>query len=113
MNFIARMTEEYIKPKHRQLIKATFVAPEGVETVHQAALHFDVIAIERWSRLGAKQEEFDRLRQEFPETFFLVIYQSTVAGTSRGGSIVENDAGMVVQVQEGLFARRTGIVGRI
>jgi hypothetical protein len=74
-DIVARMTEEYIRPENRAFIQTADSAPEGVTTIRQAAAHFDVVAIDSWSKLGARQEEFDWLRQqEFPDTFFLIIY---------------------------------------
>jgi hypothetical protein len=100
-DLVARMTEEYISLENRAFIQTADTAPEGVATIRQAAAHFDVVAIDSWSKLGVKQEEFDRLRNDFPNTFFLVIFQSTTADTARGGSMAEYDAGTVVQVEEG------------
>lgn len=79
-------------------------APGGVATIQKAASYFDVVAIDSWSKLGVEQEGFDRLRNDFPHTFFLVIFQSTTAGIAWGGSMAEYDAGAVVQVEEGGIA---------
>jgi hypothetical protein len=98
------MTEEYISPENRAFIQTADSVPEGVAIIRQAPDHFDVVAIDSWSKLGVKQEEFDRLRNDFPNTFFLVVFQSTTAGTARGGSMAEYDARTVVQVEVGGIA---------
>ncbi|WP_161889247.1 hypothetical protein [Pontibacter russatus] len=97
-DLVQRMTQKFIKPKNRSRIQAASIAPDGISTIREAAKYFDVIAIDSWSKLNAKQEEFDRLRKDFPNTLFLVIFQSTTGGTVRGGSMAEYDAGIVIQV---------------
>ncbi len=97
-DLVKRMSEAYIKPKNRRLVQAASISPSGIDTIREAAKHFDVVAIDSWSKLNVKQEEFDRLRKDFPNTFFLIIFQSTSAGTARGGSMAEYDAGIVIQV---------------
>lgn len=97
-DLVKRMSEAYIKPKNRSKVQVASISPNGIDTIREAAKHFDVIAIDSWSKLNVKQEEFDKLRKDFPNTFFLVIFQSTTAGTARGGSMAEYDAGIVIQV---------------
>ncbi|RDC65075.1 hypothetical protein [Adhaeribacter pallidiroseus] len=97
-NVVERLTNKYIAPKNRDKILISSIAPDGLETIRKAAQHFDVIAIDSWSKLNAKQEEFDKLRKECPKTMFIVIFQSTTGGTARGGSMAEYDAGTVIQV---------------
>lgn len=64
-DLVARMTEKYIRPENWALIQTSDTAPEEVATIRQAAAHFDVVVIDNWSKLGVKQEEFDRLRNDF------------------------------------------------
>lgn len=97
-DLVKRMMEKYLKPKNRPNIHTADEAPNGIETIREAAKYFDVVAIDSYGKLGVKQSEFDRLRKDFPNTFFLVVFQSTTAGTARGGSGAEFDAGAVCQI---------------
>ena len=103
-DIVTRMVDEYISPKNRNRVQIASTSPEGLKTIRQAAKVFPVIAIDSWGKLGEKQEEFDKLRKEFPNTFFIVIFQSTTAGTARGGSMAEYDASVVIQVNKGGIA---------
>lgn len=94
--------EQYVAPENRTRIKSSSEAPQGIETIRKAAKFFDVIVIDSFSKIaGAKQEDFDKLRKEFPNVYWLVIFQSTTSGKSRGGSMTEYDAGAVLQVNPG------------
>lgn len=103
-DLVKRHTEAYIKPENRKYISMADNLPKGIDTVREAAKYFDVVAIDSFSKIGVPQTEFDRLRKDFPQTFFIVVFQSTTAGTARGGSAAEFDAGAVLQVNEGGFA---------
>lgn len=94
----------YIHPSNRPRIQHADELPQGLETIRQAAQFFDVIVIDSWSKIGVKQEEFDKLRKEFKNVLWIVIFQSTTAGTARGGIGAEYDAGAVLQVQNGGIA---------
>jgi hypothetical protein len=97
-DLVQRMSEAYIKPKNRSRVQVASISPNGITTIREAAKHFDVVCIDSWSKLNASQDEFDKLRKDFPNTFFVVIFQSTTKGTVRGGSMAEYDAGIVIQV---------------
>lgn len=90
---------QYIDPESpmRRIYKAA-EAPDGIQTIRRMAKHFDVVAIDSFSKLKAKPEEFDRLRKEFPTTLFLAIFQSTSQGTARGSVSIEYDGGAVLHV---------------
>jgi hypothetical protein len=103
-DIVTRMVEEYISPKNRAKVQIASVAPDGLKTIKQAAKVFPVIAIDSWGKLNIPQTEFDKLRKDHPETFFIIIFQSTTAGTARGGSMAEYDAGAVIQVDTGGIA---------
>jgi hypothetical protein len=102
--------DTYVAPENKSRIKCADETPEGIETIRKVAEFFDVVVIDSWGKIKdnkgntVKQEEFDRLRKDFPEVYFLVIFQSTVAGTSRGGSGAEYDGGAVLQVHKGGIA---------
>ena len=98
-DLITKMRDAYIKPDNHSRIVVASEAPRGVNTLREAAKAFDVVAIDSYGKVpGIKPEDFDKLRKEFPATIWLVIFQSTTAGTARGGSAVEYDAAAVAQV---------------
>jgi len=105
-DLVRRMREEYLQPENRDNIFITDQLPQGFETIRRAAREFDVIAIDSWNKLHVKSSEFDRLRKEFPDTIFIIIFQRTTQGTIRGGTAPLFDAGInleVVKVDETFF----------
>ncbi len=103
-DIVTRMVDSYIDPKNRAKVQIASLAPDGLKTIKDAAKVFPVIAIDSWGKLNLPQTEFDKLRKDHPDTFFIIIFQSTTAGTARGGSQAEYDAGIVIQVNEGGIA---------
>ncbi len=103
-DLVTRHTETYIAENNKKYISISDEAPNGINTIREAAKYFDVVAIDSFTKLNVKQTEFDKLRKDFPSTFFIIIFQSTTAGTARGGSAAEFDAGAVLQVNDGGMA---------
>lgn len=95
---ISNMRDKHIS-KHAQ--RNTYIIseiPNALKDLEEAAKKFDVVAIDSFSKIkGTKQDDFDYLRKKYPNTFFLVIFQSTTAGTARGGTMSEYDAQCVIQ----------------
>ena len=44
--------------------------------------------VDSYSKISSKAEDFENLRQEFPNTFFIIIFQKTTDGKIRGGSSI-------------------------
>lgn len=103
-DLVRRMMEAYVDTKNRDNISISSEAPKGIDTVREAAKYFDVVVIDSFGKLNCAQTELDRLRNDFPNTFFIIVFQSTTAGTARGGSGAEYDAGAVLQVEKGGMA---------
>jgi hypothetical protein len=96
---VARYTEKYIAPRNRPRVQIASEAPGGLAAIRSAAKEFDVVAIDSWGKIdGVQPGDFDKIRKEFPLTLFIVIFQSTGAGTARGGITSEYDASAVCQV---------------
>ncbi|MCT4587303.1 MAG: hypothetical protein N4A71_05730 [Carboxylicivirga sp.] len=101
-NIVTDMRNSYLCPTIVNKVQIAEAAPQGLDDIRAAAKIFDVVAIDSWGKIpGIKADDFDKLRKEFPETMFIVIFQSTTNGTARGGSMPEYDAGIVIQVAEG------------
>ena len=97
-DLVRRMREEYLRPENRNHIFITDQLPQGFDTIRKATKEFDVIVIDSWNKLHVKSSEFDRLRKEFPNTIFIIIFQRTTQGTIRGGTAPLFDAGINLEV---------------
>ena len=97
-DLIRRMREEYVDPDNLSKIFITDQLPDGFETIRKAAKDFDVIIIDSWNKLNAHSSQFDKLRKDFPDTIFIVIFQRTTQGTIRGGTAPLFDAGINLEV---------------
>ncbi|TPN82923.1 antirestriction protein [Aquimarina algicola] len=97
-DLINRMREEYLSPKNRNRISRADRLPNGYDTIASAAGVFDVIIIDSWNKTGLPSQDFDRLRKEYSNTIFIVIFQRTTQKTIRGGTAPLYDAGINIEV---------------
>ncbi len=67
--------------------------------VRRDAKQYDLIVIDSFQKLNAKAEEFERLRQDFPKTIFIIIFQKTASGSMRGGSSIKFNSSATIDVQ--------------
>ena len=101
-NIVRDMRNTYIHPTIAHNIFIADQTPNGLKDIETAAKQFDVVCIDSWGKIGnTKPDDFDKLRKKYPNTMFVVIFQSTTNGTARGGSMPEYDAGIVIQVANG------------
>ncbi len=99
-NIIKRNRDKYIKPFNRERVQIAGEAPEGIETVRKYAEKFGVIIIDSWTKLDVDSQEFDRLRNDFPDTIWIVLFQRTSANKIRGGTKPLYDAGINIEVKK-------------
>ena len=52
-----------------------------ITDVRRAANEFDGVIVDSYGKLGAKVGDFDKLRNPYPNTIFIVIFQKTNSGT--------------------------------
>lgn len=97
-DLIRRMREDYIDPANHSKIFITDQLPNGFDTIRKAAKQFDVVIIDSWNKLNVHSSQFDKLRKDFPNTIFIVIFQRTTQGTIRGGTAPLFDAGINLEV---------------
>lgn len=97
-DLVRRMREEYLEAENREHIFITDQLPEGFDTIRKASKDFDVIIIDSWNKLHVKSSELDKLRKEFPNTIFIIIFQRTTQGTIRGGTAPLFDSGINLEV---------------
>ena len=55
--------------------------------------------LDSFQKLNVKAEEFERLRQDFPETIFIIIVQKTSSGAMRGGASIKFNSSATIDVQ--------------
>ena len=59
-----------------------------LQDVRTEANNFDCLIIDSYSKISDKAKDFEELRQDFPDTFFIIIFQKTTDGKIRGGSSI-------------------------
>lgn len=97
-DLIRRMREDYVDSSNRDKIFITDQLPDGFETIRKSAKEFDTVIIDSWNKLNVHSSQFDKLRKDFPDTIFIVIFQRTTQGTIRGGTAPLFDAGINLEV---------------
>ncbi len=60
----------------------------NLKDVRLQAAHFDCIIIDSYAKISSKANDFESLREDFPNTFFIIIFQKTTDGKIRGGSSI-------------------------
>lgn len=93
---MVRNRDLYLQPKNHSKI---FITEQGsLADLRQKASVFDVVIIDSWTKLDEDSKEFDRLRKDFPNTIWVVIFQRTSANKIRGGTKPLYDAGINIAV---------------
>jgi KaiC/GvpD/RAD55 family RecA-like ATPase len=80
-------------------IKMNIEGKGKIADVRRAANEFDVVIVDSYGKLGAKPDDFDKLRNAYPNTIFLLIFQKTNNGTIRGGASIKFDSAITIDVQ--------------
>jgi hypothetical protein len=76
------------------------VYPNGtLETVRLEAPKYDCVFIDSYTNISKVPKEFENLRQDFPQTIFVVIFQKTNKGTTRGGASIVFNSDAVIDIQ--------------
>jgi hypothetical protein len=70
----------------------------SIDDLRIKAGKYDCIIVDSFSKLEVDADELDRLRNEFPQTFFIFIFQKTTTGTMRGGTKVIFDCTMNIDI---------------
>lgn len=86
-----------VTPANMARLAVTREAKNGIDTVKKYADQFDVIVIDSWQKLGLPNTDFDRLRQEHPNTIWVVIFQLNAEGGMLNGAAAEFDAPIVLK----------------
>ena len=70
----------------------------SLEDVKEKAEMYDVVIVDSFVKLNCYAIELDNLRHEFPKTIFIFILQKNAQGQNRGGSALDYDADMVMDL---------------
>lgn len=89
-----------IAPGNKKHLHITDEAIKGLESVKDAAKHFRVILIDSFQKLNAPSTMLDSLRHEFPNVFFIVIFQQNGEGGTRGGVSADYDTPIKIKVHK-------------
>ncbi len=85
---LSKKTQKMIA--HHGLDKDNFKAfGDGkLADIRYHAKKFDCVFIDSFSVISTKAQDFEDLRQDFPNTYFIIIFQKTTDGKIRGGSSI-------------------------
>ncbi len=87
-----------VKPENRKKLHVSSDVQKTLEAVKAMAGHFKVIALDSGSSLKQVTNAWiDELREEYPETVWIILMQQNEKGGTRGGSAAEFDAPVVLK----------------
>lgn len=73
---------------------------EGTLTdVRIEANNYDCIIVDSYAKISSRPQDFEQLRQDFPNTFFIIIFQKTTDGKIRGGSSILYNSTATIDIQ--------------
>lgn len=87
-----------ISKENQKLLAVAGAAPHGIDTIKAYSDKFDVVIIDSFQKLKIPNTRFDELRQEFPNTIFIIIFQQNGEGGTRGGVSADFDAPVSLKV---------------
>lgn len=94
---IGKLTQEKIA--FYELGNDLKITAEGtLGEIRSDAERFDVIIVDSYSKITANPEEFEELRQDYPQTIFVIIFQKTTSGSIRGGSSIKYNSSATINV---------------
>ena len=70
-----------------------------LQQVRMLATQYDCIFIDSNSKISSSASDFEALRQDFPNTFFVIIFQKTSDGKPRGGSSILFNSSATIDIQ--------------
>ena len=91
--------DKYIAPVYRPKI-LTFDEGSLNKVKDLATKGVRAIFVDSWQKLYEKSSEFGLLRNQFPGTAFIIIFQETTSGKARGGSESIYDSDLVIHVHK-------------
>lgn len=92
--------ERNVHPSRQKQLLVAGEAPNGIDTIREVANDFDVIMIDSWQKLKIPNSRLDDLRNEFPDTIFILIFQQNSEGGTRGGVTADYDTPIAIKVHK-------------
>ncbi len=96
----AQSIDRNITKENQKRLFVSGEAPNGIDTIKQFANQFDIVVIDSWQKLNIPNTRFDELRQEFPDTIIIIIFQQNGTGGTRGGVTVDYDTPIAIKVHK-------------
>jgi len=94
---IGKLTQEkLIKYDIGDEMKITDYA--DLKKIRKDASKFNVLIIDSYSKIATDPKDFENLRQSFPKTLFIIIFQKTTGKTMRGGSSIKYNSSATINV---------------
>jgi antirestriction protein ArdC len=90
--------ERNVTPANRAKIKISGSVAKTLDAVKALAKHFDVIILDSGTKLNEQTNAWiDTLREEYPQTIWVIVMQQNTKGGTRGGTSAEFDAPVVIK----------------
>jgi hypothetical protein len=92
------MIDRNVKPENKKKIHVSGEVPRTLEALKSLAKRFKVIILDSGTKLNQVTNAWiDSLREEHPDTIWVIIMQQNEKGGTRGGSSAEFDAPVVIK----------------
>lgn len=89
--------ERNIKPENKSKLYVSSEVPRTIEAIKELHNHFDVVILDSGTKLNQVTNAWiDDLREEYPETIWVILMQQNTKGGTRGGTSAEFDAPIVI-----------------
>lgn len=90
--------ERNVSPENRKKLMITDQVPRTLEAVKSLHKMLDVAIIDSGTKLNEVTNEWiDELRNEYPQTIWVILMQQNAKGGTRGGTAAEFDAPVVIK----------------
>ena len=105
-------TNKFKKFAKRHALNRNFKAFEEatLKDVRTEAKNFDCLIIDSFSKISNKAADFEGLRQDFPDTYFIIIFQKTTDGKIRGGSSILFNSTATIDIQVDDIGNRQAVM---
>lgn len=71
----------------------------NLSDIRAYASKFDCIIIDSFTKLKEQSQEFENLRKDFPDVYFIAIFQENAQGKTRNGNEVEFDCTALIRIK--------------
>jgi hypothetical protein len=71
----------------------------NLEELRDRVAFYDCVIIDSFNKIATKAQEFENLRKDFPDVYFIIIFQKTNKGSVRGGSAILFDSSAKIDIK--------------